>query len=108
MGHHKMRLIMKDLRFGKRIINKRIINKRSIKRFVSYVMMASMVLGLTACGSGTGNVGAVDDGKLQVVTTIFPEYDWVREIAGISEGSADKSAAEKVSTALFCCHVYWA
>ena len=60
---------MKDLRFGKRIIN-----KRSIKRFVSYVMMASMVLGLTACGSGNGNVGAVDDGKLQVVTTIFPEY----------------------------------
>ena len=86
---------MKDLRFGKRIIN-----KRSIKRFVSYVMMASMVLGLTACGSGNGNVGAVDDGKLQVVTTIFPEYDWVREIAGISEGSADKSAAENVDVTM--------
>ena len=23
-----------------------------------------------------------DDGKLKVVTTIFPEYDWVKEIAG--------------------------
>ena len=95
MGHHETRLIMKDLRFGKRMIN-----KVNIKRFVSYVMMASMVLGLTACGSGAGNVGAADDGKLHIVTTIFPEYDWVREIAGISEGSADKSAAEKVDVTL--------
>ena len=95
MGHHETRLIMKDLRFGKRMIN-----KISIKRFVSYVMMASMVLGLTACGSGAGNVGTADDGKLQIVTTIFPEYDWVREIAGISEGSADKSAAEKVDVTI--------
>ena len=95
MGHHETRLIMKDLRFGKRMIN-----KISIKRFVSYVMMASMVLGLTACGSGAGNVGAADDEKLQIVTTIFPEYDWVREIAGISEGSADKSAAEKVDVTI--------
>ena len=86
---------MKDLRFGKRMIN-----KISIKRFVSYVMMASMVLGLTACGSGVGNVGAADDGKLQIVTTIFPEYDWVREITGISEGSADRSAAEKVDVTM--------
>ena len=86
---------MKDLRFGKRMIN-----KISIKRFVSYVMMASMVLGLTACGSGVGNVGAADDGKLQIVTTIFPEYDWVREITGISEGSADKSAAENVDVTM--------
>ncbi len=95
MGHHETRLIMKDLRFGKRMIN-----KISIKRFVSYVMMASMVLGLTACGSGVGNVGAADDGKLQIVTTIFPEYDWVREITGISEGSADKSAAENVDVTM--------
>ncbi|MBR1692230.1 MAG: zinc ABC transporter substrate-binding protein [Lachnospiraceae bacterium] len=41
---------------------------------------------LTACGnSGSSIAGEAADseaGKLHIVTTIFPEYDWIREIVG--------------------------
>ena len=34
---------------------------------------------LSACGSGSGsgNADASGNNKIQIVTTIFPEYDWV-------------------------------
>ena len=79
-----------------------VVNKVNIKRFVSFVMLGSMVFGLSACGSDTANAnaslanGADSNGKLQVVTTIFPEYDWVREIVGQGENSVDTSAADDV------------
>ena len=71
-----------------------------------------MMLSLAACGSNSadgptsvsyaGKLGGESgdqtsgDGKLQVVTTIFPEYDWVREIAGLGANSVDKSAADGI------------
>lgn len=79
-----------------------VVNKVNIKRFVSFVMLGSMVFGLSACGSDTANAnaslanGTDSNGKLQVVTTIFPEYDWVREIVGQGENSVDTSAADDV------------
>ena len=51
----------------------------SIKKTVSLLLAGLLASGACACsaaGAGT------DSGKLKVVTTIFPEYDWVREIAG--------------------------
>ena len=39
------------------------------------VMMLAVSM-LTGCGKGTSK----DTGKISIVTTIFPEYDWVREI----------------------------
>lgn len=72
-------------------------NKRkNINRFVSFVLIGLMALGLAACGNASIQTSGGDSDKLSVVTTIFPEYDWVREIAGMSEGSVDKSAAEKI------------
>ncbi len=52
--------------------------------------MAVTAVCLCACGSD-GNTGgrASDSDKLKVVTTIFPEYDWVREILGDRAGEAD-------------------
>ncbi|MBP5153298.1 MAG: zinc ABC transporter substrate-binding protein [Lachnospiraceae bacterium] len=52
--------------------------KRSI-----YILMAVLLLvsNLTACGSDKGTAKGNTD-KLSIVTTIFPEYDWVREILG--------------------------
>ena len=44
------------------------------------VLLLSMLLTsciLVGCGNGTK-----DDGKLSIVTTIFPEYDWVKQILG--------------------------
>lgn len=38
---------------------------------------------LTGCGAARGE-NETDDGKISVVTTIFPQYDFVRQIAGDS------------------------
>lgn len=47
-----------------------------------FVMAIVMIFTMTACGGAAQNKNAADDGKLSVVTTIFPEYDWVREVLG--------------------------
>lgn len=63
------------------------------RRSVAAVLMASCIsllaAGCAGTGSGStpaGNPGdpadSADDGKISVVTTIFPPYDFVREIAG--------------------------
>ncbi|WP_033151588.1 metal ABC transporter substrate-binding protein [Pseudobutyrivibrio ruminis] len=51
--------------------------------------LAATTLGVSAftgCGASTDNNSSVDntnsDNTISVVTTIFPEYDWVREIVG--------------------------
>ena len=37
---------------------------------------------LCSCGASQGAAPSGNDGKTSVVVTIFPEYDWVREIVG--------------------------
>ena len=63
-----------------------------MKKRISILMtMLMFAIGLSACGSGTGNTdptagstasGTAGEKKLSIVTTIFPEYDWVRSILG--------------------------
>ncbi len=44
---------------------------------------------LSACGS-VNDISAVSDGdKLQIVTTIFPEYDWVMNVLGDNPANAE-------------------
>ena len=51
-----------------------------MKKIICACLCILMIAGLfTACGT---NAGKFNHGKLQVVTTIFPVYDWVRQIAG--------------------------
>ena len=52
-----------------------------MKKIVSILLCLVLFAGvLTGCGSNnTQNTG---NGKLKIVTTIFPEYDWVRNILG--------------------------
>lgn len=50
-----------------------------MKRFSAYLLLLCMLLGCTACGAAAP---LQDDGKIKVVTTIFPPYDFVRQIAG--------------------------
>ena len=45
---------------------------------------------LSGCG-GTAPSGAPDDAKLKIVTTIFPVYDWTREILGDQADHAELS-----------------
>ncbi len=57
--------------------------KKYILLMITVLMMA---FAITACGSADNNGDNVSTGeKLSVVTTIFPEYDWVREIVGDTE-----------------------
>ena len=49
------------------------------RKLISGLLIALMLLSVCACSaSKNGGKG----GKLTIVTTIFPEYDWVRQIAG--------------------------
>ena len=49
-----------------------------MKKYIILLAMACMlVFSMTACGA---NKDKKDDGKFRIVTTIFPEYDWVREL----------------------------
>ncbi len=65
-------------------------SKQKMKKIIAMTIAAIFVVGsLAACGSGkegsiqTGGSSAADNGeKLQIVTTIFPIYDWVESILG--------------------------
>ena len=46
------------------------------------LIFAAMILLSGLCACGADNVMAQDNGKLNIVTTIFPEYDWIRNILG--------------------------
>ena len=48
-----------------------------MKKIISVLLAALMVFAACSCSAKAGN-----NGKLKVVTTIFPEYDWVKQIAG--------------------------
>ncbi|MBP3710811.1 MAG: ZinT/AdcA family metal-binding protein [Treponema sp.] len=56
-----------------------------MKKILAVIMTVAMLFFSVACTK----TKSVDDGKLKIVTTIFPEYDWVREIMGEQAKHAD-------------------
>ena len=66
-----------------------------MKKIIALVLVLVLAVSLlAACGQqntiGEANAAASqDNGKLRIVTTIFPEYDWVREILGDQADRAD-------------------
>lgn len=58
-----------------------------MKRFFS-VFLAVMIAAAALCWNGI-SAKAADAKRLSVVTTIFPEYDWVRQILGDKFSDAD-------------------
>ena len=51
------------------------------RKYLSILLIAVMaVFGLTACGQNLSK-NPSGNGKIKVVVTIFPEYDWVKQIA---------------------------
>ena len=63
-----------------------------MKKYISILLAAVMaVCCLSACGQNNSNTQAKDnnDKQIKVVTTIFPEYDWVKEIAGDEASNMD-------------------
>jgi len=57
-----------------------------MKKYLSVLIAALLILScLTGCGSKTNT----NEASLQIVTTIFPEYDWVRNILGENPSGAE-------------------
>ena len=57
-----------------------------MKKILSVLLILILSVGcLSACGSGKGS----GDGKLRIVATIFPEYDWVKSILGDRAADAE-------------------
>ena len=51
--------------------------------------VCAVMLALTGVLFAKSKKAAKDNGKLKVVTTIFPEYDWTREILGKNAGKTE-------------------
>lgn len=55
----------------------------NLNKGIAIVLVISMGLGLVGCGTGNRNIqGFEDENKISVVTTIYPIYDFVKNIAG--------------------------
>ncbi len=58
-----------------------------MKKTISLLLITMMVIcSLSACASPAGTSG---DDKISIVTTIFPEYDWVMNVLGNNPASAE-------------------
>ena len=61
--------------------------KKIFTIFLALTMAVSLFAG---CGKkNAAENGETDSDKLKIVTTIFPEYDWIREILGDQADRAD-------------------
>ncbi len=60
-----------------------------MKKFNSVLLSAVLTACcLCACSFGNGQAAA-DNGKIRIVTTIFPEYDWVMNVLGDNPAKAE-------------------
>ena len=60
--------------------------KKYIICFIAAIFMAGSLL---ACAKTGEHVDPKDDSKIQIVTTIFPEYDWVMNVLGDNPANAE-------------------
>ena len=73
------------------------------KVFVVLLSLMLTILSLASCSNSSGKQadGGKTDGKgLSIVTTIFPEYDWAREILGDKAESAELTLLQDNGTDL--------
>lgn len=64
------------------------MNRLKFRSLIAVVISISLILGLVT-GCDRKDKKDKDDGKLKVVTTIFPEYDWTKKILGDKAGDMD-------------------
>jgi len=69
-----------------------------MKRILS-ILTAAVLAAASFCGCSTADKPA-GTGKLQIVTTIFPEYDWVNNILGSNPANAEVTLLENNGTDL--------
>ena len=58
-----------------------------MKRYIVIILAMMAVFCMAACG-GTSELNK-EDGKIKIVATIFPEYDWVKTVMGDKAEGAD-------------------
>lgn len=63
-----------------------------MKKLLSLLIVCALCLSLTACGGQTVHT---EDEKLTIVATIFPEYDWLRNLTAGSENIELKLLIDK-------------
>ncbi|MBO4750393.1 MAG: zinc ABC transporter substrate-binding protein [Lachnospiraceae bacterium] len=60
-----------------------------MKKTIILFLAAILMVGCFSACSAVGSSNAKKQGELQIVTTIFPEYDWVMNILGENPGNAE-------------------
>ena len=61
-----------------------------VKKYLSLIIAVLLMTGcFSACGSGDNTVAQKKTDGFQIVTTIFPEYDWVSNILGDNPADAE-------------------
>ena len=63
--------------------------KKTISIILIITLLAGAFTGCAAKNTASDPAPAEEGKKLSIVTTIFPEYDWVRQILGDQAGNAD-------------------
>lgn len=53
-----------------------------LRKTAAWMTLAAMLVSLGGCEASEGGSTGTSDGRLSIVTTIFPPYDFVRQIAG--------------------------
>ncbi|MCR5832153.1 MAG: metal ABC transporter substrate-binding protein [Lachnospiraceae bacterium] len=53
-----------------------------MKKCIATIIAVAMTVTLSACQNAAADTAAQGAGKVKIVTTIFPEYDWVMNILG--------------------------
>ena len=66
--------------------------EQKMKKYLSVLILAIFMTSIfSGCGNHeqTAETGGIDNEKPTIVTTIFPEYDWVRNVVGESSDTFD-------------------
>ncbi len=64
---------------------------KTVKKRICLCLAAVLIMAMTlmACASDVSEDTQTGDRKISIVATIFPQYDWVRQIMGDQIGKAD-------------------
>lgn len=61
----------------------------TLKKFISSIIAVAMTAGCFSACNATNNVTSKAQDNIEIVTTIFPEYDWVMNVLGNNPANAD-------------------
>ena len=61
----------------------------AIMKTTKFIAGAAILIAVTVSSLFARKTPPEKDGKIKIVTTIFPEYDWTREILGDKIGTVD-------------------